>query len=112
MKEEVFKYLNRLESRDFSGSTLGTEKTPLVIEGEYNRIDLSKARGYVKIVSDFTNLVDASHAEGLRLILEGKFNIVDASYGKISLNREKAEINILDASGSEEVKLEEIDISE
>jgi hypothetical protein len=101
MKEEVFRYLGRLESRDFSGLVLGTKRGPYVIKGNYNRIDLSESKGYVKISSEFTNLVDASGAKGLFLVLEGKFNIVDASGGKIKVDREKAEINVFDDFGSD-----------
>ena len=107
--EKIIEFLRRGKEIDMSEAIVGNKEKPLVLEGYFRRIDLSGARGYVKIVSKFTNLLDASGAQGLYLVLEGKFNIVDASGGKITVDREKAQIIIFDASNSKSVTLEEID---
>ncbi len=97
--EEVWEVLRRLESRDYSEARLGTKEKPFIIEGNFNRIDLSKASGWVTI-KGFVNILDASNAQDLHLELVGKFNFVDLSGAKVELNRKKAEINIFDASGA------------
>jgi len=97
--EELCKLLRRLENRDYSERTLGEKEKPFVIKGAFNRVDLSKTSGWVR-VEGMAIIVDASEAHDLHLELVGKFNLVDLSGGKkIELNREKAEINLLDASG-------------
>jgi hypothetical protein len=95
-----------------SEGVFGSKEKPLVLGGCFKRIDLSGAKGYVKIISEFTNLLDASGAKGLYLVLEGRFNVVDASNGKITVEKEKAEIVCFDRSRSQSVKQEEIDFEE
>lgn len=100
--EGLLNMLRRMENKDLSGCSFGTKGRPLILRGNFNRLDLSGGKGYIEIHSEFSNLIDASEAKGLILTLVGKFNIVDISGGKVKVNASEAEINILDASGSEE----------
>ena len=100
--EELWRRLGKLESLDLSESVLGSKESPYVIEGIFNKLDLTEAKGYVVIKSQFTNILDASNAELDHLALEGHFNVIDLSHSKIGrLDRSRANINFIDTSGSQ-----------
>jgi len=98
--EELWAVLKRLPHLDYSESKLGdSPQNPFIIQGVYNRIDISKSSGWV-VIKGFANIVDASEAEELYLELIGRFNVVDVSRATIKLIRENAEIIVLDASSA------------
>ena len=93
--EEIINYLRTLKNLDYSEEEF---KKEITISGEYNHLDLSKARGKeVRIESQFTNILDLSYGRFSEVTLKGQFNLVDLTRAKIkTLNIKEAEIVVLD----------------
>ncbi len=104
MKEQMKKYLRGLPNVEFSGEKF-QEKA---LREQYNRIDLSGAKGKKLMVkTKFTNYLDLSGGEFDEVILIGVFNIVDASGARINLlNRKEAEVWDFDDSEAKIKKTE------
>ncbi len=103
--EEVFNFIKRLSDGDLdhSGGKLGTREKPFIFKGSWRRLDLSEAKGFVKVISTgLINILDVSGSKFKLLELEGNFNVVDASGSRIKrYDRSNARILVDDMSCSE-----------
>lgn len=104
MKEQMKRYLRGLPNVESSGERFQEKE----LRAQYNRIDLSDAKGKKLMVkTKFTNYLDLSDGEFDEVFLEGVFNIVDASGAKIGLlDRKRAEIWDFDNSEAKIKKTE------